>query len=268
MKTALAGIALVPATFALPARSFLTIKTLAACALGLGLATGVRAQDSRIEFILSNTQLSLHSLDGADLPLNASHQRQFLSARAYGNAGEDRQERRLEGEPAGALHAAFGTAYADLRVDGFWGDMRALAAFTGPSADWATSEFAWGSFGSFVLPARSTLTLTGSAEVRSAGAPDTNAVRFESALIADTAGAFGERYELRGADASSQFFLTAINPLDQPAGFDFYMELSGLAQSVSPVPEAPGWAMLGAGLALLPAALRRKRCRHTARLAS
>ena len=235
------------------------MKTFAACALGLGVAAGAWAQDSRLEFVLSNTQVSVRSLDGAALPLATSGQRQVLTARAYGNAGEDRRELRLDGEPSAELHAAHGAGYADIEVEGFFGDMRAIAAFTGPSADWVTSEFAWGSFGSFTLPARASLTWSGWAEVRSAGAPGTNAVRFESALLADTAGAFGERYELRGSEASSQFFLTAVNPLDQPAEFDYYLELSGVAYSVSPVPEAPGWAMLGAGLFLLPAAVRRRR---------
>ncbi|MBQ5946728.1 hypothetical protein [Massilia sp. ST3] len=225
-------------------------RALAACALAAA-SSGAWSQDAGIVFTLSNVHVSLRSMDGMELPLAVSGQRQTLSARAYSATGEHAERLDLDEEVAGAgVSVGHETAFVQVAVEGTLGGARGVATFAEPSVDWVSSEFAWGSYGSVTLPANSVLTIAAWATVRNDGAEE-NRISFEQALVAATEGAFGERYELRAADASSQYFISAINPLDTEATFHYYTELAGYAFSVSPVPEPSAWAMLAGGLLLL-----------------
>ncbi|MEH6435920.1 hypothetical protein [Massilia sp. DD77] len=225
-------------------------RALAACALAAA-SGGAWSQDAGIRFNLSDVHVSLRSMDGAELPLAVSGQHQTLSARAYSATGQEAERLDLDEKMDGAgVSVGRETAFVQVVVEGTLGGARGVATFAEPSIDWVSSEFAWGSYGSITLPANSVLTIAGRATVRNDGAEE-NRISFEQALVAATEGAFGERYDLRASDASSQYVISAINPLDTEASFRYATELAGFAFSVSPVPEPSAWAMLAGGLLLL-----------------
>lgn len=240
MKTALAGIALVLATFGAPQAG----------------AQPLQDRPPRVSFAISGSQLSLRSLDGSLLPLGVSAQRQHLLVRSYNG---------LEGEFLGSepdplrpasVEAHHAGGFSRIEIDHLFGDVRATASANGTSTP-SFNDIVWGSGATFTLPARSILTLTAWVDVESEAAWNSNYVAFERGLIAGTEGATGERFILNGSEASSQYFLTASNPMDQAATFYYYSNLYANAASVLAVPEPGRWAMLAAGLFLLPAVRRR-----------
>ncbi|MBQ5946727.1 hypothetical protein [Massilia sp. ST3] len=236
MKTALAAI-------------LLTLSSLA--------APDSRAQSSppaqstatpQLSFSITNSQLTLRSLDGGALPLQLSEQRQHLLVRSYGdNEGEHLDSYPDPGKPV-SVEASYGDGFSRIEIAHIFGDVSATVA-ADTTKDASFNDIVWGSGATFTLPARSFLTMVAWVSIDSEAAWDSNYAAFERGLIAGTEGATGERFILDGSRATSQYFLTALNPLDEAATFYYYSNLYANAYSVTPVPEPAGSAMLAAGLA-------------------
>ena len=242
MKTALAAIVLVLANVAAPA---------------------VRAQSDphpppRVSFSITGSQVILRSLDGGLLPLAVSEQRQHLLVRSYD--GVDGEFLDSEPDPSQPLsvEASHNGGLSRIEIDHVFGDVRATASADDTAAA-SFNDIIWGSGATFTLPARSYLTMVAWVGVHSDADWNSNYISFERGLIPGTEGATGERFILDGAEASSQYFITALNPLDQAATFYYYSTLYANAYNVSAVPEPGAWAMLAGGLLL--AACRRARRR-------
>lgn len=235
MKTALAGF-------------FLALSILAAPE---AQSQASQQPNPRLDFSLDNSHVILRSMDGTVLPLDVSGLDHHFIIRTYNE--NTYRERDITPLPFATARAelALGAGFVSFETEGIFGNMRATTGFSAPSDEWATNDFMIGANAVFTLPPRSFLTMTGWVTVRSTAAWDMNYMSMERGLISASDGAFGERYILSGSDASSQYFMTAINPLDEPTNFYYYSNLFGVAFNVTAVPEPSHWLMLVAGLILL-----------------
>ncbi|MEH6435921.1 hypothetical protein [Massilia sp. DD77] len=240
--------------------------SLSAAAAPNSLAQSAPPPDSttppRLSFSITNSQVTLRSLDGGLLPLALSDQRQHLLVRSYGeDEGEHLDSNPDPGKPV-SVEASYGDGFSRIEVAHIFGDVSATVA-ADTVLDASFNDIIWGSGATFTLPARSFLTMVAWVSIDGEAAWDSNYVGFERGLISGTEGVTGERFILDGSRATSQYFLTALNPLDEAATFYYYSNLYANAYSVTPVPEPAGWTMLAAGLAtgmaLRTAARRRLR---------
>lgn len=227
-------------------------------------AAAQTAPQPRIEFTLYDTQTELRSLSGDPLPLAPAlgWQRHKLNARTYSEhtmAIDERPDAALASKTH--VEVVDGPGYSQLTVDQIMGDMHAVAGFTGPSPDWATSDFSYSSNVVLTLPARSVLTMSGKIDVKSAAARAQNYTWFERRLTPHQDGTMGNFFVLDTWAPQEGFSISAVNPLDVEATFSYYSSLGGLAFSVIAVPEPPAPAMAAAGVLLMGAVLRRQRRR-------
>jgi hypothetical protein len=236
----------------------------ACAALAFCLPTPAAAQTApqpRIEFTLYNTHTELRSLAGQLLPLAPAlgWQRHGLNARTYSEqsmVADDRQD--APRDAAIRVLVADGPGYAQLTVDQIMGDMHALAGFTGPSPEWATSDFSYSSNVVLTLPARSVLTITGNIDVQADAGRYQNYAYFQQVLTAVVDGTTGDRFTFHSAAPTAGFSISAVNPLDVEATFHYYSSLGGLAFTVIAVPEPSSAMMAAAGVLLMCAMLRRQ----------
>lgn len=227
-------------------------------------AAAQTAPQPRIEISVYNTQTELRSLSGAPLPLAPAigQRRHGLVARTYSEqamAVDDLEDAALDSESR--VEVAEGPGYSQLTVDQIMGDMHAVAGFTGPSPDWATSDFSYSSNVVLTLPARSVLTLTGNIDVKNEVPHEMNYATFERRLISVADGTTGGVFVLDPFAPQDGFSISAVNPLDEAATFYYYSSLGGFAFSVMAVPEPSSAAMAAAGMLLMGTMLRRQRRR-------